>query len=224
MRMKKLLKSLSVFGLLAAPLLAQTLPLLPAAAVSSPAAQSFHEKFMRYAISAYGPRAVAAPAFSAALVMIDNPSGYPRAWRDGPGAFERNYGNGLGRRTSKETGRFLAGTLLHEDFRYRPSTSGNPLVRGFHALAFTFIDKSDSGNNRFAVANFAGAEAGGFVGDFWLPPGFNNLSHAETRAAISFGSFAAQNLYHEFEPDLRRLSRRLGLPRIPVSDWWVKRN
>ena len=83
---------------------------------------------------------------------------------------------------------------MHEDFRYRPSTSRNPLARSFHAVAFTFVDKSDSGDNRIALANFVGVAAGGFVGELYLPPGYNNLSHAETRTAALFGSFAAQNL------------------------------
>ena len=123
-----------------------------------------------------------------------------------------------------QTGRFLTGALLHEDFRYRPSASTNPLARTFHALAFTFVDKSDSGHNRIAFANFLGAEAGGFVGNLYLPAGFNNLSHAETRTAIAFGSFAAQNLLREFVPTLLKATRKwhTPFPRIPVPEWWVK--
>jgi len=48
-------------------------------------------------------------------------------------------------------------------FRQR-SDSKNPLVRISHAVAFTFVDKTDSGHNIFAFSNFAGAAAGGFVG------------------------------------------------------------
>lgn len=231
--MKKLRTPLYVFGFLIAggALNAQNAP--PVATIVDPlnppvaapmAVQSFHERFMAYAILTYGPRAVLAPSFSAAIRMLDPPSSYPRDWRDGPGAFARNYGDGVARRMAKETGRFATGVLLHEDFRYRPSTSHNPMARGLHALAFTFVDKSDSGQNRIAVANFVGAAAGGFVGELYLPPGYNNLSHAEARTALAFGSFAGQNLFHEFEPDLQRLAHKLGLPRIPVSPWWVKRN
>jgi hypothetical protein len=67
----------------------------------------------------------------------------------------------------------------------------NPWARAFHALAFTFVDKSDSGRNRIALANFAGAGASGFVGTLYLPPGYNNLSHAEARTAVSFAGIAA---------------------------------
>jgi len=180
---------------------------------------------MNYAIVTVGPRAVVGPALSAAILMANPPDAYPRDWRDGAGAFGRNYGSSLGRGASLQTGRFLTGALLHEDFRYRPSTSRNPLARNFHAVAFTFVDKSDSGDNRIALANFVGAAAGGFVGELYLPPGYNNLSHAETRTAALLGSFAAQNLLREFAPDIQKATHKLHVPfpRIPVPGWWVSR-
>jgi hypothetical protein len=48
--------------------------------------------------------------------------------------------------------------------------------------------------------NFVGAGARGFVGNLYLPAGFNDLSPAETRIAIALGGFAAQNLLREFTP------------------------
>jgi hypothetical protein len=208
-------------------------PLAPIAAAGDPwyapvatshSPQTFHARFMDYAIVTVGPRTLFVPVISAAIWMANPPSAYPLDWRMGAGAFARNYGNALAPRASMDTGRFLSGALLHEDFRYRPSTSKNPLVRSFHALAFTFVDKSDSGNNRVAFANFVGAGASGFVGNLYLPAGFNNLSHAETRTAFAFGRFAAQNLLREFAPDLLKATQRLHapFPRIPVPEWWVK--
>jgi hypothetical protein len=116
------------------------------------------------------------------------------------------------------------GAVLHEDFRYRPSASHNVLARTFHAIAFTFVDKSDSGHNRVAFANFAGAAAGGFAGNLYLPPGYNNLSHAETRAAMEFAGFATRNVSREFAPELLRFSRKLHVPfpRIPIPEWWTR--
>jgi hypothetical protein len=197
---------------------------LYAPVVTSRGPQSLHERFMDYAIVTVGPRSLFVPPVYAAIRMIDPPAAYPRDWRLGAAAFGRNYGNALAARTSLETGRFLTGALLHEDFRYRPSTSKNPLVRTFHALAFTFVDKSDSGHNRIAFANFVGAGASGFVGNLYLPAGFNDLSHAETRIAIAFGGFAAQNLMREFTPELLRATHKwhTPFPRIPLPEWWVK--
>src|ERR1700678_1925428 len=197
---------------------------LYAPVVTSRGPQSIHDRFMDYAIVTVGPRSLFVPPVYAAIRMADPPAAYPRDWRLGAGAFGRNYGSALAARTSLETGRFLTAALLHEDFRYRPSTSKNPLVRSFHALAFTFVDKSDSEHNRIAFANFAGAAASGFVGNLYLPSGFNDLSHAETRTAIAFGGFAAQNLLREFTPELLKATHKwhTAFPRIPLPAWWVK--
>lgn len=69
-----------------------------------------------------------------------------------------------------------------------------------------------------------GAGASGFVGNLYLPAGFNNFSHAETRTAFAFGGFAVQNLLREFAPDLLKATHKwhTPFPRIPVPEWWVK--
>lgn len=187
--------------------------------------QTLNQKLMDYAIITIGPRALVGPALSSAITMARPPSGYPRDWTDGAGAFGRNYGSILARNASLRTGRFLTGALLHEDFRYRPSTSKNPVVRSFHAIGFTFVDKSDSGHSRIALANFVGAASGGFVGQLYMPHGYNDLSHAESDTVRLFAGFAAQNLLREFAPDIRKVSRKLHVPfpRIPVPEWWTPR-
>jgi hypothetical protein len=187
--------------------------------------ETFKGKAMSYAIVTFGPRSVFTPLFTAGIRMANPPNDYPRDWKDGPGAFGRNYGSELAGRTAEGTARFVTGALLHEDFRYRPSASKNVAARTFHALAFTFIDRSDSGHPRLAVSNFAAAASRGFVGSAYLPTGFNNASHAETRAAFAFAGLAGQNILREFAPDLGRLARRahVPFPHVPLPVWWVKR-
>ena len=197
---------------------------LYAPVVTSTKPQSLDDRFRDYAIAAFGPRTLFAPALWAGLRMANPPDAYPRNWRQGAGAFGRNYGDALASGASLQTARFLTSAILHEDFRYRRSSSTNPLARSLHALAFTFVDKSDSGHNRVAVSNFAGAAASGFVGNLYLPAGYNDLSHAESRAAISFAALAGQNLLREFVPDILRLTQKwhAPFPRLPVPEWWVK--
>jgi hypothetical protein len=206
-------------------------PALPApgdplfAPIATTANETSHEKFMDYMTVTVGPRALFSPAFSAALRMANPPKTYPRDWKDGGAAFGRNYGDNLARAASMQTGRFLTGAVLHEDFRYRPSTSKNPVARTFHAVGFAFFDKSDSGHTRPAFANFVGAASDGFVGNLYLPRGYNDLTHAETRMAIAFGGFAAKNLAREFAPELLKATHALHLPfpRIPIPEWWGAR-
>ena len=53
-----------------------------------------------------------------------------------------------------------------------------------------------------AISNFVGAAAGGFVGNAYLPTGFDNVTHAGQRTTVRFGMFAAGNLFCGFAPQM----------------------
>jgi hypothetical protein len=182
---------------------------------------SFRDKFRIYTRQAFGPPAVVFPAFGAGLRMADPPKNYPRAWVDGGGAFGRLYGSALATQTSKRTAGFLAGSLLHEDPRYQPAAEGsNGIERVFHAVGYSFVDRTDSGSHTFAFSNFASATAGGFVGMAYLPAGFNDASHAGQRVGTEFLGIVIANISKEFAPQWAPVVRRLGIPKI-VPSWWV---
>jgi len=152
--------------------------------------------------------------------MINPPSKYPKEWKDGAGAFGRNYGYRLADRTSRETAQFLTGTLLHEDPRYLRSTGTNPFARTLHALAFTVLDKTDSARTTFATSNFASAAAGGFVGMGILPHGYDDVTHAEQHMASEFLQIGIGNVLSEFEPQWGPWAKKLRVPKI-LPAWWV---
>jgi len=188
--------------------------------VKSPRSLSFGEKFTIYAHQTFGPPALVFPAFGAGMGMANPKSHYPREWKDGGGAFGRLYGDSIATATSQRTARFLTGVALHEDPRYVRSNSKNPLARTMHAVAFTFVDKTDSGRNTIAFSNFAGAAAGGFVGRAYLPHGYDDLTHAEQRMAIQFMNIAIQNIAAEFQPQWGPIVRKLRIQKI-LPEWWV---
>jgi hypothetical protein len=167
------------------------------------------DKFDHYLNETYlNPSVFTAPAFRAGIRM-SNPPGkgatqYPPEWRQGAEAFGRNYGDAFAERVTFQTARFATGVITHEDPRYIPSSSRNFFARSAHALAFTFVDRSDSGRPMPAVSNFVGATAAGFVGNGYLPTGFNDTTHAGQRAAIRFSFAAAGNLFREFAPQMPR--------------------
>jgi hypothetical protein len=170
------------------------------------------DKFRYYLTETYlNPSAFTAPAFRASLRMA-NPPGkgatqYPPEWRQGAEGFGRNYGDAFAERVSFDTARFVTGVITREDPRYVPSGRHNFLARSIYALSYTFLDRSDSGHPMPAFSNFVGAAAGGFVGNTYLPAGFNDVTHAGQRATIRFGLFAAGNLFREFAPQMPRPMR-----------------
>jgi len=178
-------------------------PQAPAARVGI----SFEDKVHYYLTETYfNPSALTAPAFRAGLRMA-NPPGkgatqYPSEWRQGAEAFGRNYGDALAERVSFQTARFATGVITREDPRYVPSSSRSVFARSIHAISFTFVDRSNSGHPMPAISNFVGAAAGGFVGNAYLPAGFNDVTHAGQRASLRFGFAAAGNLFREFAPQM----------------------
>jgi hypothetical protein len=191
--------------------------------VKSSRSLSFGDKFTVYAHQTFGPPALILPAFKAGMGMANPTNHYPREWKDGTGAFGRLYGDSIAMATSQRTARFLTGVALHEDPRYVRSTSRNPFLRTAHALAFTLVDKTDSGRNTIALSNFAGAAAGGFVGRAYLPKGSNDLTHAEQRMATQFAGIAIQNIAAEFQPQWGPIVRKLRFNKI-IPEWWVPKH
>ena len=178
------------------------------------------DKLHIYVHRTFGPPAVILPAITSGIAMANPKSTYPKDWKDGAGAYGRNYGFQIATRTSRNTAEFMTQVVMHEDPRYLRSTSTNPLTRTAHALVLTFVDKSDSGKTRIAYSHFTGAAAGGFVGMGILPDGFNDVTHAEQGMAHELGSFAISNLLTEFQPEWGPWAQKLRIPKI-LPAWWV---
>jgi hypothetical protein len=172
-------------------------------------AAGMQSKFSYYLAETYfNPGALTAPAFRAGLHMANPPGNgatkYPAEWRQGAEGFGRNYGDAFASRVSAHTAQFLTGAILREDPRYAPAASHGFFARSAHAIAFTFVDRSDSGSPMPAFSNLAGAAASGFVGNAYLPAGFEDMTHAGQRATLQLGMFAAGNLFREFALQMPR--------------------
>jgi hypothetical protein len=180
------------------------------------------DKFSYFEKPVFGPRTILTTAFRTGLFLANPRSGYPWEWNDGAGAFGRNYGDLYARDAVESFARFSGDSLLHEDPRYSRSTSKSFLGRSAHALTFTFFDKTDGGRRTLASGNFLGAGAAGFVGNAYLPDGWNNTTHAGQRSITVFTGFAIQNLTQEFAPEIGQAFRRLHLPKLPLPPVWWK--
>jgi hypothetical protein len=175
-------------------------------------------------VRSFGPRALVSPMLSAGIAMAKPNYNYPNDWHQGMQGFGRQYGSKVGAKVSETTARFAVSALTHEDFRYRPSESAEFFPRVGHAIGYIFVDRSDSGKPRLALANFAAAGAGGFVPNAWLPDGFNDWRSGARRMGTRFGGFAIQDVLREFSPEIFRAfhAAHLPFPRLPVPEWWTK--
>ena len=170
----------------------------------------------------FGPRALFTTAFRTGIRIAKPASGLPRDWHDGAEAYGRLYGDSFARNGAEGIARFSAAVMLHEDPRYRRSESSFVIPRFSHALMFTFVDRTDGGHATLAVSNFAGAAANGFLGNVYLPSGFNDLTHAGQRGIDTLAGLAGQNVLQEFAPDLGRALKMLHIPHIPLPPvWWT---
>jgi hypothetical protein len=173
---------------------------------------TFENKTSRWMIDTFGFAPVFSSAAAAGIRMANPPDRFPREWRQGGGAFGRNFGLYYTRSTAGFTTRYLASAVLHEDTRYHASPRSGFWPRTGHAIGWVFVDQSDSGKRRLAVSNFAGALASGHVGRPFLPDGFNDETHALQWSLIGLGGIATQNLYDEFKPEIRRALRKIHIP------------
>lgn len=178
------------------------------------------DKLAIYLHQSFGPQNFILPAFGAGYLLLNPPPHYPREWEDGGGAFGRWYGEQIAASTSNRSGQLLAEVALHEDPRYVPSRSKSAVLRTFHAVAVTFVDKTDSGCNTIAFSNFAGAAAGGFVGMGMLPTGYNDVTHAERRALRGLETTAVRNILTEFRPQWAPILKKIRVPSI-LPEWWT---
>jgi len=196
---------------LASPTSSQPVP--PGAAGLQPATSlTLGDRFALEAHITFGPAAFVVPAGEAATTMAIPPHDYPRAWRDGGGAFGRNYGAEFVRHTTGGLAHFATAAVLREDPRYHPSTSTNFGLRFAHALTFTLIDETDSGRHTIAFSNLAGSAAAGFISMAYYPDGFNDTTHAYQRAAVEVTTFGAHNVIAEFAPELVHLAHIFHFP------------
>jgi hypothetical protein len=170
------------------------------------------ERFKLEARVSFGVSALIVPAAEAGYDMARPPSHYPKDWKDGPGAFGRNYGAELARHTAGGLTRFATAAVDGEDPRYYPSRSRRVLPRFAHALWFTVSDKTNGGRRTLALSNFTGAAAAGFVGMPYEPAGYNDIPHATGRAGIELATYAGHNLVTEFSPELYRGLRAMHFP------------
>jgi len=91
------------------------------------------DKLHIYVHRTFGPPAVILPAITSGRGMANPKSTYPKDWKDGAGAYGRNYGFQIATRTSRNTAEFMTQVIMDEDPRYLRSAQTRLPVRLTHS-------------------------------------------------------------------------------------------
>lgn len=163
-------------------------------------------RFNLYTRDVFGPLSLLSSGYSAMLNHLEN---QPAEWEQGAAGYGRRIASEVGRTAVQETIELGAGTLLHEDPRYRRKGTGSVLRRGWYALNSTLVYRTPEGAVRPAMARVGGIYGGAMVAAAaWYPDRYRATGDGVRMANIRLGTSAGMNLLREFWPDLKRIFKR----------------
>jgi len=102
-------------------------------------------------------------------------------------------------------GKYLYPSLLKQDPRYYPSTSGSLMGRASYAASRIFIARDDSGKGRLNTSYFLGVLSSVAIHTAYRPYWARSTSETFNNFGSAIGSDAGINVFHEFGPGIRQM-------------------
>jgi len=125
-------------------------------------------------------------------------------WGQGMDGYSARYVSGIGRKIIKNSIHHGLAGFFHEDPRYYYSGRTGIWKRSLYAAGQTFVTHTDSGELCFAYTRVLGTVSGIFISRSWYPERSRTAGEYLSSMATSFGLDAANNVVHEFWPDIKR--------------------
>ena len=107
--------------------------------------------------------------------------------------------------SSNFVGKYLYPSLLKEDLRYYPSTSGSFMGRATYAASRIFMTRDDSGRGRLNTSYFLKVLTSVAIHTAYRPYWARSTSETFNNFGSTVGSGAGINLLHEFGPGIRQM-------------------
>jgi hypothetical protein len=154
----------------------------------------------------HGNRIISPTSFakSAFMAGINHWQNTPEEWGQGMEGYGKRLGHKLATRGFENSIGFLVAAPLHQDPRYFRSGETGFLRRSGHAMKSTFVTRTDSGGQTFAVWRFAGNYGAQFISNHWRPERQTGTGDTLIRGTISVGYDMGSNWFKEFWPDIRK--------------------
>lgn len=128
-------------------------------------------------------------------------------WGTGLSGYGRSLAPVYGQRVISNTVEFVAGAVIGDDARYRPSSSRGLVKRSLHAAVSTFTARARSGHTRPAYSRIIAVTAALLIANQWQPSPKTGFTLADA-LVFNVTDMAQDNLQAEFTPDLKRFGRR----------------
>jgi len=116
--------------------------------------------------------------------------------------------------------KYLVPSLLKQNLRYHPSTSGSFMGRASDAASRIFITRDDSGKGRLNTSYFLGVLTSVAIHTAYRPYWARSSSETFNNFGSTIGSDAGLNLFQEFRPGILQIVKghtpkfvsRIGAP------------
>ena len=154
---------------------------------------------------------------TAEVAVDDFAFGGIKKWGAGLSGYGKSLAPVYSQRVISNTTEFLAGAVIGDDARYRPSASKGLAKRGLHAAISTFTARANSGHTRPAYSRIIAVTCALLIANTWRPypkTGYN-LAGA---LVFNVTDMAQDNLLAEFTPDLKRFGRKTWRKIHPPKD------
>ena len=102
-------------------------------------------------------------------------------------------------------GRYLYASLLKQDPRYYPSTSGSFFGRATYAVSRILITRRDAGDRTLNTSYFLGVLTSAAIATAYRPYWARSASSTFRTLGSTIGSDAGINLFLEFRPEIRQM-------------------
>ena len=158
------------------------------------------QKFKMFAETTIDPVTFVGAGASAGFSQWQNDDS---SWGQGAEGYGKRYAAAFTDSTASNFfGQFLYPVIFRQDPRYYRKGNGDTGARMGHALAHTFVTRSDAGNSAPNYSLWATTASTVALANLYHPGNDRGFPPAATRVGISIGEAMANNLLKEFWPEI----------------------
>ncbi len=124
----------------------------------------------------------------------------PPQWGQGMEGYAKRFGNRLARSAIRDTVRAGTAAALGYDVRYVKCDCKGAFPRVGHALLWNFVTLNRNGKTVLDVPRVAGSFSSEFIGNTWMPAGYNSAGDALRSGGVQLAFGSVFNIIREFAP------------------------